>query len=899
MVTWFDKGAEKTTSDDDDEFGIDDSEDPILSTKFKRQKKKNLLTNITALDFNGNSTQSFGTTPINRDGVIKTATFVRETVITEDGFPTGIRFEEGGFRALMSGGASDTIFSFTLTEAYNWATRTQTGSTFIGGGRAGFDVTKDGKDLYVVENDGNTVDHFTLPVAWNADNLTLVDTLPAGTLGDNAPIGVKVHPLKTKLFVLGDQTTSLREFDITNGLATATFTGSFPITQNTVPSGLDISGDGKVVWVSATGVDSVSGLVADVLLELQMPNAWSIGGMFVLPNNVFDVSLHTTDVRGICITEDMTKFFFAATDTDAILQFELGLTSKGTEVSRLGIKINEIFDQGSFPSLPVDGVIETFSLSGTLTGYNDGESITLSGGTGASTKGTATFLSGIIASLTALGAGSGDYIDGEDIILNSFASGTGATATATIVGGFVTGIVLTGGGSLYGLETLQIKGVTSGATSAPVDVGSITAQIESVTLTNRGFDYTGSDSLVITGDSSANNTGRLDVDTIKDKVLKIPEGQYNFMDDVVFDDGITLEYLGGNTIVFQGMRESNTLLTFSGTNISDIIFTSGNVSDVTFRNIRFDLTGCTNVTWLNLDASFIGWFNMTVSFGTVGTQKIATLVSNQTLVVDNDVAILNPNLGITSTNMNNIRAFNMFVLFNGDAGVWNIDALSQNAIFNANNYILTEATASIFNFAPSITTQQISIEDTNLLPFGDPAAQFYMTGALTEESPNVITDNCIGSEDSMRVAEIGINSAGGRTITVVGTQDTVFRIENNPPVTDDFTVDVGTQEFSVDTATGVVTYIGLKRRTFLIIYEIIQFTTPSPSQILDIIIQINGLEQDKTIRTMNTASATEKIYPGGIFTLDPGDTINLAKNNTSNANTTTFERLALVITGIK
>jgi len=115
-----------------------------------------------------------------------------------------------------------------------------------------------------------------------------------------------------------------------------------------------------------------------------------------------------------------------------------------------------------------DGVIATLTnLAGTLTGYTDGEDITLSGGTGAA-----------------------------------------ATATAVITGGTIQSVSLVNGGAGYTVsDTLTITGVLSSTATATIDVGTINDDsISSINVTNVGLGYTSAPNIAVT---SANGNGAI------------------------------------------------------------------------------------------------------------------------------------------------------------------------------------------------------------------------------------------------------------------------------------------------------------------------------------------------------------------------------------------------------
>jgi len=214
-------------------------------------------------------------------------------------------------------------------------------------------------------------------------------------------------------------------------------------------------------------------------------------------------------------------------------------------------------------------------------------------------------------------------------------------------------------------------------------------------------------------------------------------------------------------------------------------------------------------------------------------------------------------------------------------------AITQTAALSA-VVIVQGANGTIVNIDNSINSPIILNEVVNATTLG----LFYNPAGKNQTAVNVDADNNTGSADSVAVSE-------ARNLVDITTNivlvDVAEPIEDGSPAANDFIQDVANEEFLVNNFTGVTTYIGLKPRKVKITYET-AVNLPSPSLILDIDLRISGVVQSKTIRTMDTSQTLVANYLGGIFVLNPMDTIQSFVTNRTNANNPVFNRSVNVIT---
>jgi len=171
---------------------------------------------------------------------------------------------------------------------------------------------------------------------------------------------------------------------------------------------------------------------------------------------------------------------------------------------------------------------------------------------------------------------------------------------------------------------------------------------------------------------------------------------------------------------------------------------------------------------------------------------------------------------------------------------------------------------------------------------------FDTVGGLDQTDPRVITLNNGARADSMTLAEA--RSSG--ILVVDGSGGIDEPIVDISPSPGDWIQDPSTEEFTVDTTTGLITYNGLKPRSVKIEYSLEATQSANPSQNLILDLHINGTLQPKTVRTLTTTGGTflPVSYDGGNFLINPGDTFQIFKENTSTTEDTDVQNATLLIT---
>ena len=131
--------------------------------------------------------------------------------------PEGVRFKSDGTVMYVGGAATDKIFQYTLTTAWDVSTASYASKSFTvttqEGSMRGFEITNDGAKLYVVGNGSNDVHEYDLSTAWDISTASFTGNQmsPAGR-----PRGIFFKSDGTKMYVASSASSvgALSQYDL-------------------------------------------------------------------------------------------------------------------------------------------------------------------------------------------------------------------------------------------------------------------------------------------------------------------------------------------------------------------------------------------------------------------------------------------------------------------------------------------------------------------------------------------------------------------------------------------------------------------------------------------------------------------------------------------------------------
>lgn len=212
----------------------------------------------------------------------------------QDTDPEGIYFKPDGTKMYVVGLTSDSIHEYDLSTAWDVTSATLLQSASISTqapNPTGIWFKPDGTKLYVSESTNADVDEYDLSTAWDVSTLTHVQGLDVSGQ-DAAPAAVSLNHDGTKLFVLGNGSTAIYEYDLSTAydVSTATFSQSQDVSgQDTDPTGMFIRSDGLKLYLAGSQNDNV--------YEYDFTTSFDVSTLSL--NQTFDVSGQDTDPNAV------------------------------------------------------------------------------------------------------------------------------------------------------------------------------------------------------------------------------------------------------------------------------------------------------------------------------------------------------------------------------------------------------------------------------------------------------------------------------------------------------------------------------------------------------------------------------------------------------------------------
>ncbi len=336
--------------------------------------------------YHDSSTQLRAAQPYTDESVIETASFVTSFDLSTDiGGASGIfiRPDTGLSVFITDLSSPDDVSEYTLTVPWDL-------STISASPVATFDplantyrspyFREDGLRMYLLNGQNDSVEEYHLDIAWDITSIPSATPVNAFFPDDvTFPFGMYLSSRGDRVYISDLTTGNITEYeisvpwDMSTGISAPIFT--FNPSSEATPDGIFIREDGKKFFHLGAGGDNV--------YEYDLTEPWELSTIIDNPK-IFDVSDFDSAPLDLFINPQNNKFFFVG-GADLIFEFDLGLLSKGIEVSRIGNNVTQVFTASDF-GVPVAGVVTltegVYTLMNTVTmddelAFTVGDKITL------------------------------------------------------------------------------------------------------------------------------------------------------------------------------------------------------------------------------------------------------------------------------------------------------------------------------------------------------------------------------------------------------------------------------------------------------------------------------------------------------------------------------------------
>ena len=452
---------------------------------------------------------------------ITTATFVTVfSVAAQDTAPADLFFKPDGLSMYVVGDTNNTVFQYTLGTAWSVATASYASKSFSVGTQetnpSGLWFKPDGTVMYVVGSATDAVYQYTLSTAWDVSTASYGGIFYSIAAQETAPSQVNLSDDGLKMWVNGTNGDDIWEYDLGTAwnVNTATPVNNFYIGFQSISSTgmfIDSTAPNRVFVVDSTQdavyqYNTANNAVKLDTSSLDVGGALRAGGNFVAGANAYvdgtlgvqgATQLATTTVNGSLTAASTINLAGATTST----------TSLGTAASTGTFLIGGTGQTGSI-TLGQSTVSQTTNIQAGAT--TSGNTKTINFGTAG--------LSGSTTNINIGSAVSGS-LGTTTISAPTVNISTGANGVNISNGGTVTAITRTAAGSGY-------TSVPSVAISAPTTAGGVqatataTAVINGITsIQSGGTGYTVNDVLTVVGGTATTQTTQLTVATVSAGVI--------------------------------------------------------------------------------------------------------------------------------------------------------------------------------------------------------------------------------------------------------------------------------------------------------------------------------------------------------------------------------------------
>ena len=255
---------------------------------------------------------------------IYSSTYVQNfSVVNQESVPESVFFKPDGTKMYVTGGASDAVYEYNLSTAWDLST-----ATFVAPETNYFSVAAqandptgiffkpDGTKMYVIGDTNDSVHEYNLSTAWDVTSSSFLQSLNVNAQ-DNTPSDLFFKPDGTKMYMVGQLRDNVNEYDLSTAwdISTATIESTtFSVAaQETNPQGIFFKPDGTKMYVIGVSGDDVN--------EYNLSTAWDVSTASFF--QLFSVAAQDATPTGLFFKSDGTKMYVIGQTGDDVNEYSL------------------------------------------------------------------------------------------------------------------------------------------------------------------------------------------------------------------------------------------------------------------------------------------------------------------------------------------------------------------------------------------------------------------------------------------------------------------------------------------------------------------------------------------------------------------------------------------------
>ena len=243
-------------------------------------------------------------------------------VLSQDTEPAGLTFNSDGTKMFVVGYRNDNINEYTLSSAYDLSTASYSQAFSVNSqeaGPTGIAFNTDGSKMFVSGASGDDVNEYTLSTGFDVSTASFVDSFSVSAQ-DGFPSDLAFNTSGTKMFVLGLNNRNVNQYTLSTAfdVSTASYSQNFSVSsQDTAPYGLAFNADGTKMFVSGDATNSI--------YQYNLSTGFDVST--AVYNSTLSVSSQSTLPWGIAFSADSTKMFIVNYSGDSVLQYSMDFSA--------------------------------------------------------------------------------------------------------------------------------------------------------------------------------------------------------------------------------------------------------------------------------------------------------------------------------------------------------------------------------------------------------------------------------------------------------------------------------------------------------------------------------------------------------------------------------------------
>jgi DNA-binding beta-propeller fold protein YncE len=226
---------------------------------------------------------------------VSSALFVDSfSVASQDEAPSGVAFSNSGKKMFVTGNDGDDVNEYTLATAWDVSSALFVDSFSVASEESSpsdLIFGNSGKKMFVVGNNGDDINEYTLATAWDVSSALFVDSFSVASQ-ETFPTGVAFSNSGKKMFIVGFTGDDVNEYTLATAwdVSSALFVDSFSVaSQDETPSGIAFGNSGKKMFIS--------GATNDAVYEYTLATAWDVSSALFVDS--FSVASEDTAPNGM------------------------------------------------------------------------------------------------------------------------------------------------------------------------------------------------------------------------------------------------------------------------------------------------------------------------------------------------------------------------------------------------------------------------------------------------------------------------------------------------------------------------------------------------------------------------------------------------------------------------